>query len=40
MMKLDKSALKNILFIFRQAKEGQVNDWRIHNDTIIEGQQP
>jgi len=29
-----------ILSFLREAKEGQDNDWRIHNDTIIEGQQP
>jgi hypothetical protein len=29
-----------ILGFFREAKEGQDNDWRIHNDSIIEGQQP
>ena len=32
--------IKNILCFFRQAKQGQDNDWRIHNDTIIEGQKP
>ena len=30
----------NILAFFREAKEGQDNEWRIHNDTIIEQQQP
>ena len=30
----------NILAFFREAKQGQDNDWRIHNDSIIEGQQP
>jgi hypothetical protein len=30
----------NVLAFFRQAKENQDNDWRIHNDTIINGQQP
>ena len=29
-----------ILGFFREAKEGQDRDWRIHNDSIIEGQQP
>ena len=29
-----------ILGFFREAKQGQDNDWRIHNDSIIEGQQP
>jgi hypothetical protein len=32
--------IKNILCFAREACEGQDNDWRIHNDTIIEGQQP
>ena len=32
--------VENILCFFRQAKKGQDNDWRIHNDTIIQGQQP
>jgi hypothetical protein len=30
----------NIFSFFREAKKGQDNDWRIHNDTIIEGHQP
>ncbi len=30
----------NIFSFFREAKEGQDEDWRIHNDTIINGQQP
>jgi len=29
-----------VLGFFREAKEGQDNDWRIHNDSIIEGKQP
>ena len=29
-----------ILGFMREAKEGQDTDWRIHNDSIIEGQQP
>ena len=32
--------IMNILAFFREAKEGQDNEWRIHNDTIIEQQQP
>lgn len=32
--------IDNILCFFRQAKQNQDNDWRIHNDSIIEGQQP
>ena len=31
---------ENILCFFRQAKENQDNEWRIHNDSIIEGEQP
>ena len=31
---------KSILCFFRQAKENQDNEWRIHNDSIIEGEQP
>jgi len=30
----------NILAFFREAKENQDTDWRIHNDSIIENQQP
>lgn len=29
-----------ILSFIREAREGQDNDWRIHNDSIINGQQP
>ena len=32
--------IENILCFFRQAKENQDNNWRIHNDSIIQGQQP
>jgi hypothetical protein len=32
--------IENILAFFREAKEGQDDDWRIHNDCIIQGQQP
>jgi|TARA_R110000851_G_C12815628_1_gene538981 hypothetical protein len=38
--KLEGNKIKNILAFLREAKEGQDNDWRIHNDSIIEGQQP
>ena len=38
--KLEGKKIKNILAFLREAKEGQDNDWRIHNDTIIQGQQP
>jgi hypothetical protein len=32
--------IKSILCFAREAKQGQDNEWRIHNDTIIEDQQP
>ena len=32
--------IKNILSFFREAKEGKDNNWRIHNDSIIFGEQP
>jgi len=32
--------IENILCFFREAKEKQDDQWRIHNDSIIEGQQP
>ncbi len=32
--------IKNILSFFRQAKENQDNTWRIHNDSIINNEQP
>jgi len=38
--KLEGRKIKNILAFAREAKQGQDNSWRIHNDTIIEGQQP
>ena len=38
--KIENVKIKPILGFFREAKEGQDNDWRIHNDSIIEGQQP
>jgi hypothetical protein len=37
---IEGNLISPILGFFRQAKEGQDNDWRIHNDSIIEGQQP
>lgn len=36
----ENANIENILAFFREAKEGQDDDWRIHNDSIIEGQQP
>ena len=38
--KLEGKDIKSIICFAREAKQGQDNDWRIHNDTIIEGQQP
>ena len=32
--------INNILCFFREAKLGQDNNWRIHNDSIIEGEKP
>ena len=32
--------IKNILSFAREARQDQDNSWRIHNDTIIDGQQP
>lgn len=37
---VENSTIIPILSFFRQAKEGQDNDWRIHCDYIIEGQKP
>ncbi len=37
---IEKKQIDNILCFFRQAKKDQDNDWRIHNDAIIENQQP
>jgi hypothetical protein len=37
---LEGNRIEPILYFIREAKEGQDNDWRIHNDSIIEGQQP
>jgi len=38
--KIENCIIEPIFSFFREAKEGQDNDWRIHNDSIIEGQQP
>jgi len=40
LQKIEGKKIKNILCFAREAKENQDNTWRIHNDTIIEGQQP
>tara|TARA_R100000656_G_C3897277_1_gene117936 strand:+ start:83 stop:655 length:573 start_codon:yes stop_codon:yes gene_type:complete len=37
---IEGQEVENIFSFFREAKKGQDNEWRIHNDTIIEGQQP
>lgn len=37
---IEKCKIENVLCFFRQAKENQDNDWRIHNDSIINNQQP
>jgi hypothetical protein len=37
---LENKKIENILCFFREAKPNQDNDWRIHNDSIIDGQQP
>jgi hypothetical protein len=38
--KIERKNIKSILCFAREAKEGQDNDWRIHNDTIIKDEQP
>lgn len=37
---IEGDKITNILSFFREAKEGQDDDWRIHNDSIINGEQP
>jgi len=37
---LEGNTINPILGFMREAKEGQDHDWRIHNDSIIEGQLP
>ena len=37
---LEGNKIYNILAFFREAKEGQDDNWRIHNDSIINNQQP
>jgi len=37
---LEGYVIEPILGFIREAKKGQDHDWRIHNDSIIEGQQP
>ena len=38
--KIENCEIEPVLSFFREAKQGQDTDWRIHNDSIIEGQQP
>jgi hypothetical protein len=37
---IEGNEITNVLSFFREAKEGQDDDWRIHNDSIINGEQP
>ena len=37
---IEGKKIKNIISFAREANQGQDNDWRIHNDTIIQGEQP
>ena len=37
---IESVRVENVLAFFREAKKGQDNDWRIHNDSIINGTQP
>ena len=37
---IENSDLENILAFFREAKQNQDNDWRIHNDSIINNKKP
>ena len=37
---LENKKVENILCFFREAKKNQDNTWRIHNDSIINNQQP
>ena len=37
---IEGSKINNILCFFREAKKGQDNEWRIHNDTYMNGQLP
>ena len=38
--KLEGKDIKSILCFAREAKQGQDNSWRIHNDTIIKVNNP
>ena len=37
---IENKDIEVVFSFFREAKENQDNDWRIHNDSIINGQQP
>lgn len=37
---IESVRVENVLAFFREAKKSQDNDWRIHNDSVIEGTQP
>jgi hypothetical protein len=37
---LENNRIEPIMYFMREAKEGQDNDWRIHNDYMIGGQLP
>lgn len=37
---IEGKEIKNILCFLREAKQNQDTDWRIHNDSIIQGEQP
>jgi len=37
---IEGKKIKSILSFAREAKKNQDDDWRIHNDAIIDGQQP
>lgn len=37
---IEQNDIEVVFSFFREAKENQDDDWRIHNDSIINGQQP
>ena len=37
---IEGCVVENVLAFFREAKEGQDDQWRIHNDTLIKNEQP
>lgn len=38
--KIENCKIENVLAFVREAKQGQDTDWRIHNDSIINGVKP